>query len=146
MYDDQNSVTVRFLKKNPSKIKGDLINLNTVCRVLGRRKAMGLVGVHSFSGCDFGGKFATIGKMKWISRYLNLDEESDTLQASMKLGEADIDPLSLRNGLEKFVCKVYSAITTCSSVNAYRWELFRDRNKEGEQLPPTSDTLTPRIQ
>ena len=145
---DPNSVTVRFLKKDPAKIKGDGINLNKVCGVLGKNKSMGLVGIHSFSGTDFGGKFAGIGKAKWIKNYLNLDEDSDsdTIQAFVNLGEQDTDPLSLQNVLEKFICKVYSSNTTCTTVSALRWELFRDHNKEGEQLPPTADTLTPHIQ
>ena len=143
---DQNSITFRFLKKRPAKIDGDLININTVCEILGKEKSMGLVGIHSFSGSDWGGKFAGISKKKWITNYLNLDAASDTVQAFINLGEEGIDPLSQQHILEKFVCKLYSANTACSNVNALRWELFRDRNKEGEQLPPTTDTLTPHIQ
>ena len=48
--------------------------------------------------------------------------------------------------MEEFVCKAYSKNTPCKEVFALRWELFKNRNKEGEQLPPTRDTLIPHLQ
>ena len=70
------NLTVRFLKHNPAKIAGEAINLNTVCESIGKEKASGLVGVHSFTGSDWGGKFTSISKNKWIKTYLELESQS----------------------------------------------------------------------
>ena len=141
---DENRATIRFLKKQPAKKKGDLININTVVQVLGKNKALGLVGIHSYTRSDWGGKFAGITKKGWISKYLDLDATSQAVNAFINLGE-DIDPQSLQSALEKFTCTTYAKNTACNTVSELRWELFRDCRKEGEGLPPTSDTLIPHI-
>ena len=138
------NLTVRFLKHNPAKIPGEAINLNTVCESMGQEKASGLIGVHIFTGSDWGGKFASISKKKWIKTYLELEPTSPIVEAFRQLGEVE-DPLSLLAAIEEFVCKAYSKNTTCKEVSALRWEMFRNHNKVGEQLPPTRDTLIPHL-
>ena len=78
--------------------------------------------------------------------YMNLDNNSPIITAFSRLGEEDVDPLSLQSEMEEFVCKCYSKTTNCKDVSSLRWELFRDHNKEGDQLPPTLDAFTPHLQ
>ena len=60
-----------------------------------------VVSLHSFSGTDFGGKFAGIGKIKWLTSYWNLEEDSDIIQTFINLGEQEIDPLVLQSPRKK---------------------------------------------
>lgn len=46
--------------------------------------------------------------------------------------------------VEKFLCSLYAK--GASDIPDTRWELFRSKNKEGEQLPPTRAALLPHIQ
>ena len=85
-------------------------------------------------------------KRKWIRTYLNLKGTSPIVAAFGNLGEGDVDPLLYQTEFEEFVCIAYSKNTATKEVSALRWELFCDHQKEGEQLPPTSDTLIPHIQ
>ena len=77
---------------------------------------------------------------------MNLDNNSPLITAFSRLGEEDIDPQSLQSEMEEFVCRCYSKTTNCKDVSSLMWELFRDHNKEGDQLPPTPDTFTPHLQ
>ena len=72
-------------------------------RCLSKEQKTGLVGLDSFSGTDFGGKFAGIGKIKWLTSYWNLEEDSDIIQTFINLGEQEIDPLVLQNPRKKFL-------------------------------------------
>ena len=140
------NMVIRQLKTNPAKIPGNVINLNTVCQSIGRDKALGLIGVHAFTGGDWGGKFANISKANFIKTYLNWESPSPVFQAFQILGEEGADPLVYLDAFEEFTCKAYSKTTNCKKVSDLRWELFRDKNKEGENIPPTTDTLIPHIQ
>lgn len=120
-------------------------------QVIGRRKCQGLIGLHNFSGADWGGKFVGISKKTWVVAYLKLDENDDAINCFRELGEGPILkelvngelPPQVR-GLEQFVCSVY-----CSkgpqTLPALRWELFCSKNLEGEMLPPTRAALLPHI-
>ena len=54
-------------------------------QVIGRRKCQGLIGLHSFSGADSGGKFVGISKKTWVVAYLKLGE-SDAINCFQELG------------------------------------------------------------
>ena len=120
-------------------------------KVIGHHKCQGLLGLHNFSGADWGGKFVGISKKTWINAYLKLDADDQVISCFKELGERCI-PAELVSGelpeqvkpLERFVCRVYSpkGPTTLPSL---RWELFRSKNLEGEMLPPTRATLLPHI-
>ena len=115
--------------------------------VLGHLKCQGLVGLHNFTGADWGGKFVGISKKTWVNAYLNLGEDDPAVHCFRQLGEGlvpdglvDGELPSMLKPLEKFVCQVYST-TGPRSLPALRWELFRSKNLEGEMLPPTRASL-----
>ena len=120
-------------------------------RVIGLNKCQGLVGLHNFSGADWGGKFVGITKKTLVTAYMMLDNTDPIINCFRELGEGIIDaelvngelPLSLK-GLEKFISRVYCS-TGPTTRPALRWELFRSKNLEGEMLPPTGSALLPHI-
>ena len=119
-------------------------------QVIGRRKCQGLLGLHNFSGADWGGKFIGISKKSWVNAYLKLDEDDPAIDcfkavSGIKTNEMNDGKLPTQvMALETFVCRVYSSKgpTTLPSL---RWELFRSKNLEGEVLPPTRAALLPHI-
>jgi hypothetical protein len=120
-------------------------------RVIGPHRCQGLIGLHYFSGADWGRKFVGISKKTWVGAYMKLDEDNLVITCFRGLGEGPI-PAELVNGelppqvkgLEQFVCRVYCS-TGPTTFPALRWELFRSKNLEGEMLPPTRVALLPHI-
>lgn len=120
-------------------------------RVIGSHKCQGLIGLHNFSGADWGGQFVGITKKTWVGAYMKLGDDDPVINCFRELGEGGIPsklingelPLQVK-GLEQFVCSVYSS-TGPTTLPALRWELFRSKNLEGEMLPPTRAALMPHI-
>lgn len=116
------------------------------CLAIGIERSKGLIGLHAFTGADWGGKFAGISKKKWMKEYLNLESSSDVVKTFQRLGDDSIDIDSVTNVQEDFVCTVYAKNSKCRTVKELRWELFRSKNFEAEKLPPTLGALKPHIQ
>lgn len=120
-------------------------------QVIGQRKCQGLLGLHNFSGADWGGKFIGISKKSWIQAYLKLDDDDPVIECFKALGCISI-PAELVNdelptqvkALETFVCHVYSSKGP-ATLPSLRWELFQSKNLVGEMLPPTRAALLPHI-
>lgn len=120
-------------------------------QVIGCHKCQGLLGLHNFSGADWGGKFVGKSKKTWVNAYLKLDDDDPAIDCFRELDEGSI-PHELINGelpalvkaLERFVCRVYSS-SGPTTLPSLRWELFRSKNLEGEMLPPTRGALLPHI-
>ena len=113
-------------------------------------KSKGLIGVHHFTGADWGGKFVGMSKKTWISNYLSLPPNDEFVRTFTSTGHVvNLDPNAckdlLNDGnlpvqyclLEHFVCKVYFQQSTIDALPSLRWELFRKKNLKGEKLPPT---------
>ena len=93
-----------------------------------------------------GRKVRSCLQKKWTDTCLDLEPTSHIIEAFKQLGRASVAPLTYISAVEEFVCKAYSRKTPTTQVAELRWELFRTCNKEGEQLPPTLDTLIPHLQ
>ena len=126
-------------KQIQQKIPGNVLNLNHIVQSISKDKALWLIGVHCFTGGDWGRKFSSVSKSNFIKTYLRW-ESSPIIQALQTLGEEGTDPLVSLPAFEEYICRVYSKATNCKKVTDLRWELFRDTNKEEEQLPPTTNT------
>ena len=118
---------------------------------IGILKSQGLIGLHNFTGADWGGKFVGISKKTWVGAYLKLCESDSIVDSFRQLGEGSIpselvaDDLPPQvKALEKFVCQVYSS-TGEIQLPALRWKMFLSKNMEGEMLPPTRGALLPHI-
>ena len=116
------------------------ICLNHHVANLGRKKSEAVLGLHAFTGGDWGGKFSGVTKERWTQRFLELDEDSDVITALQNLGT---DPQSNDDDLsfESFVCLVYDKSGKCTSTNKLRWESYRTKGSEGENLPPTRGAI-----
>ena len=107
-------------------------------QAIGIRKCQGLIGLHHFTGADWGGKFVGITKKTWVKAYMALDDDHPAIDCFRELGEGLIQN-QLANGelptqvkdLEEFVCQVYCK-TGPTTLPELRWELFRSRNLEGD--------------
>ena len=127
------------------------INVKERVQQIGQLKCQGLIGLHNFSGADWGGKFVDITKKTWVACYMKLDDNDPAINCFRELGKVPI-PTELINGelppevkdLEQFVCHVYCK-TGSTTLPALRWDLFRSKNLEGEMLPPTCAALLPHI-
>ena len=83
---------------------------------VGVQKARGLIGLHNFTGADWGGKFVGISKNTWAKTYLSLDDDDNILDAFASLGQLDISALETKDSkvsaqaspLERFVCATYT--------------------------------------
>ena len=89
---------------------------------LGRKKSEAVLGLHAFTGGDWGGKFSGVTKERWTQRFLELDEGSDVITALQKLGT---DPQSN-----------LSALLMIKAEKSYR-----TKGSEGENLPPTRGAI-----
>ena len=58
--------------------------------VIRRWKCQGLIGLHNFSGADWGGKFVGINKKTWVVAYLKFDDTDDAINCFQELGEGPI--------------------------------------------------------
>jgi len=140
---------LKFLTGKGTKFRE--INVVDRVRVIGPNKCQGLIGIHNFSGADWGGKFVGITKKTWISTYMKLEDTDPIIACFQNLGEAPINtnlvdgelPINVQP-FEKFVCRAYNS-KGHASLPALRWELFRSKNLEGEMLPPTRAVLLPHI-
>ena len=82
--------------------------------IIGPNKGKGLIGLHDFTGADWGGKSVGISKKTWVSIYMKFDENNPAIRCFQELGQGCI-AADLINGelptqvkaLEGFVCQVY---------------------------------------
>ena len=56
--------------------------------MIGIRKCQGFIGLHNFSGAEWGGKFVEITKKTWADAYMNLDEDDPAIDCFQNLGTA----------------------------------------------------------
>ena len=63
--------------------------IDVIQRVLaiGIHKCQGLIGLHHFTGADWGGKFVGITKKTWVKAYMALDDDHPAINCFRKLGE-----------------------------------------------------------
>lgn len=94
-----------------------------------------------------------LSKATWIKRFLSLDDSDAIITSLIRLGEGNIIknlvdgqlPSDLRP-LEKFTCNAYSNTPSSpDNIPDLRLHLFRTKNYEGENLPPTRGSLLPHI-
>ena len=129
------------------------IDIRQKVLTIGAPKAQGLIGLHNFSGADWGGKFVGIPKKTWVQTFLSLDDNDDIVECFKKLGVADLSNFQMEASglphkfkeLERFVCMAYSSNSGPLLLSSLRWEMFRSRNLQEELLPPTRATLFPHM-
>ena len=140
---------LKFLTGKATKYRE--IDVMERVHAIGILKSQGLIGLHNFTGADWGGKFVGISKKTWVDAYMKLDENDPIITCFRQLGDGiipselvDDDLPPQVKDLEKFVCQVYSS-TGEIDLPTLRWEMFQSKNMEGEMLPPTRTALLPHI-
>ena len=115
------------------------IPLKPIYETLGISICNALPGFHALSGCDQTGKFAGKGKLLFWKSLMSANEEM--MEAFCDLGSSNnLSDKTVQN-LEKFICRLYAPSLTVESLDQLRWKLFSKRQAEGENLPPTQESL-----
>jgi len=108
------NVGLKFLTGKVAKYRE--IDVARQVGVIGNEKCKGLIGLHHFSGADWGGKFVGITKKRWVEAYMKLPNDDPAIKCFQDLGIDQI-PQQLNDedlppqvkALEAFICKVYSS-------------------------------------
>ena len=116
-----------------------MINLKHVVQALGSTKVAALPGLHALSGADITGSFAGKGKATWWKIFMKANEEK--ISALANLGTRGQPSAVTLNGIDKVVCQVYVPNTIIDNVKELRWWLFRKKQGQSENLPPTPEAL-----
>ena len=106
---------------------------------VGVRKARGLIGLHNFTGADWGGKFVRISKNTWAKMYLSLGDDADIYDTFASLDQLDVSTIETLDYkmpaqisvLERFVCafsnrEIWKA-SCCLQHLAHSFRIFKDR-------------------
>ena len=68
---------------------------------IGTERAKGLIGLHHFTGADWGGKFVGLSKKTWVSAYFQLPPSDEIVQTFANMGM-----VHSCLGLQKHICKM----------------------------------------
>jgi len=118
------------------------ININKVVETIGVLKSKALLGLHCFTGGDYGGRFYGVTKVRWLARMLEKEDTDPIIRCLASFGLSGIDEQWENDVLEKFVVQVYSYNSfKYPSVAKLRYFLFRTKGSEGDKLPPTKAAL-----
>lgn len=121
---------------------GERLNIRESHLKLGKQRSDALIGWYAFKGTDNTGSFAGKGVACQFKAFLQADD--DILDAFSNFGSSPEIPNWIHRQMERFVCLLYSTGDLCADdIKQLRWQLFAQKNKEGQQLPPTTGTLVP---
>ena len=77
------------------------IDVKSRVQVIGEQISRALIGLHNFTGADWGGKFVGISKKTWVDAYMSLEDNSPITQCFCNLGEGALSPSKLLNFHQK---------------------------------------------
>ena len=84
--------------KGKSKIRETkVIDIIERVRCFGNSKCQGLIGLHNFTGSDWGGKFVGVSKERWSKLYMELPSDHPIVKAFSKLGSLSTEEYSFQN-------------------------------------------------
>ena len=104
------------------------IDVKERCIVIGSEKHNALIGVHNFTGADWGGQFFNISKKTWITKFLAVTPTDDVVGILYRFGSMDTPYEPALKHMERFVWNVYSSKRSCVTVVDLRWELLKTKN------------------
>ncbi|KAG0711306.1 hypothetical protein GWK47_020863 [Chionoecetes opilio] len=117
------------------------LHINAICSTLGKEKSTALPVFHSFTGCDTTSSFFGRGKVVWeawgayteVTDAFNFIVEHPHAQITVDCQEFQM--------LERFTVVIYDKTSPLVSVNEARKELFCQKNRTMENIPPTQQAL-----
>ena len=118
------------------------LDINSISHALGEQKSLALPVFHSFTGCDttsaFFGKGKKIAWEAW-NCYTEVTR-AFTYIALNPYTKLDTDSQYFHH-LDRFTVVLYNKTSNLECVNEARMELFCQRNRPMESIPPTKDAL-----
>jgi len=121
-----------------------VIKVEPICKALGEKRAQALPAFHAFTGADNTGRFARLGKAKWLQKYQKADADMVTA-FYMLCKEAELSE-DVFTSLARFVCSAYCPNgVNISNIPELRWHLFCKNMAENDRLPPTVGALRQHI-
>ncbi|KAG0710799.1 hypothetical protein GWK47_022057 [Chionoecetes opilio] len=117
-------------------------HINSVCLELGEDKCKALPFFHTFTGCDVTSQFNGKGKKSAWMTWKSLPTVTEGFTRSSSSAFVPQDTSSpVFSVIEQFTCAMYDSTTQHNKVNDLRQELFPNRVKLMERLPPTQNAL-----
>ena len=115
------------------------LHINSICTVLGKDKSLSLPVFHSFIGCDTtSGFFGKGKKIAWEAWKCNPQLTTAFADIAMHPFQPLDEDSVVFYLLERFVAIMYNKTSNLEHVDQARLELFCQRNRGMENLPPTS--------
>lgn len=118
------------------------LNINAIYHSLGRDKAKALPMFHSFTGCDTTSTFFGRGKKSTWEAWNAYTEVTDAFNYIITHPDMPVTVHSVQfELLERFTVIIYDKTSSLLSVNEARRELFCQKNRTMESIPPTQEAL-----
>ena len=118
------------------------IHINEVCNALGEHQSIALPIFHSFTGCDTTSAFWGKGKK---SAWEACKSYPDVTKAFLNIARYPHNPVTMESPdfmlLERYTVVLYDRTSSLKSINEARRELFCQKSKTMETIPPTQDAL-----
>ena len=118
--------------------QSNCIDIDLVAGYIGMDRTLGLVLLHSLSGCDFTESFYGRGKSAWLKEYVS-NNEAGTLFSSLVKRPSLL--MSEFSKLENFVLKVYRVANPEKGSAVARLELLSSNITTLRSLPPSKPAL-----
>ncbi|KAG1654719.1 hypothetical protein GQR58_024872 [Nymphon striatum] len=117
-------------------------SVNAICGAIGRERSIALPLFHSFTGCDITSCFHGRGKRMACQAWNSYPEvtQAFTYLAMNSYANATKDDVYFKL-LERFVVVLYDKTSSLDSVDEARKELFCQKGRSIENIPPTQDAL-----
>lgn len=125
-----------------TKDKLRYLPIHTIANRIGPAMCRALPGFHSLTGCDSTSALSGIGKKKGFELLKTSGEYQDT---ASQLGENLTLSERCQTSSEKLVCALYTKDAR-PTADGTRYFLFCQKQKQNENLPPTSNSLRHHIQ
>jgi hypothetical protein len=115
--------------------------IHDITQSLGLRKSEALADFHAFTGCDQMSFFCGKGKKSAFDTFSMFDNSIDAFkQMSTRLSHNAI--IVLQPIIERLIVILYDRTCVFETVNATRKELFTQKGRKIDHIPPTSSALT----
>ena len=122
--------------------KFQYIHINTLARAIGKDISIALPAFHSFTGCDSVSSFFGRGKRLAWEAWKCYPDVTDAFRHMADNPFCNIDKEDEHfKLLERYTVVLYDKTSQVSSVNVARKEMFCQRSKCMETIPPTQSAL-----
>ena len=124
--------------KNHRNIPAHMIASN-----LSPQAARSLPAFHAFTGCDTVSSFLGKGKKSALSTWINFPDVTEAFLA-LTNNPSEANP-HLMNRLQRFVVLLYDRTSTKATVNEARKQLFIQKGRQFDNIPPTEAALAEHV-